>query len=192
MDLQAATTTSAIVTDTATGECKVNLKEIKGNSAIFTIEVQNFSDKELTYNVEGTVQTDLVDEEYTYLEAQNIVDKNTNKFPISFSNNAIKVAAKGKTEITTTVDLSNAITGFNGKSIEEVFVNGGYVEGFVTLTDPTDTNPTLSIPYMGFKGEWDKAPAIDASIYDKERTAFYPYTSIATDKGEGKYEFPRF
>ncbi|WP_346931206.1 S8 family serine peptidase, partial [Clostridium sp.] len=113
MDLQAATTTPAIVTDKATGECKVNLKEIKGNSAVFTIEVQNFSDEELTYNVDGTVQTDLVDEEYTYLEAQNIVDKNTNKFPISFSNNSIKVAAKGKTEITTTVDLSNAITGYN-------------------------------------------------------------------------------
>uniref|UniRef100_UPI003216D880 S8 family serine peptidase n=2 Tax=Clostridium sp. TaxID=1506 RepID=UPI003216D880 len=188
MDLQAATTTPAIVTDTATGECKINLKEIKGNSAVFTIEVENFSDKELTYNVEGTVQTDLVDEEYTYLEAQNIVDKNTNKFPISFSNSTIKVAAKGKTQITTTVDLSNAITGFNGKSIEEVFVNGGYVEGFVTLTDPTDTNPTLSIPYMGFKGEWGKAPAIDASIYDTERTSFYPYTSIATDKGGGKYD----
>ena len=143
MDLQASTTTPAIVTDTATGECKVNLKEIKGNSAVFTMEVENFSDEELTYNVEGTVQTDLVDEEYIYLEAQNIVDKNTNKFPISFSNNAIKVAPKGKTQITTTMDLSNAITGYNGKSIEEVFVNGGYVEGFVILTDPTDTNPTL-------------------------------------------------
>jgi lactocepin len=183
MDLQAATTTPAIVTDTVTGECKVNLKEIKGNSAVFTIEVQNFSDEELTYNVEGTVQTDLVDEEYTYLEAQNIVDKNTSKFPISFSNNAIKVAPKGKTQITTTVDLNNAITGFNKKSIEEVFVNGGYVEGFVTLTDPTDTNPTLSIPYMGFKGEWSKAPAIDASIYDTERTSFYGRTSIIDDKG---------
>ncbi len=181
MDLQASTTTPAIVTDTTTGECKVNLKEIKGNSATFTIEVQNFSDKELTYNVAGTVQTDLVDEQYTYLEAQNIINKGTKKFPISFSNNSIKVAAKGKTQITATVDLNNAITGMNKKSIEEVFVNGGYVEGFVTLTDPTDTNPTLSIPYLGFKGEWDKAPAIDASIYETKRASFYGVTSIVND-----------
>ncbi|WP_346906001.1 S8 family serine peptidase, partial [Clostridium sp.] len=41
MDLQAATTTPAIVTDTDTGQCKINLKEIKGNSAVFTIEVEN-------------------------------------------------------------------------------------------------------------------------------------------------------
>lgn len=184
MDLQAATTTPSIVTDLSTGECKVNLKEIKGNSATFTIEVQNFSDKELTYNVAGNVQTDLADEAYTYLEAQNIVDKNTKKFPISFSNTTVKVAAKGKTQITATVDLSNAITGHNQKSIEEVFANGGYVEGFVTLTDPTDTNPTLSIPYMGFKGEWDKAPVLDASIYDEERTSFYGVTSMVNDKGD--------
>ncbi|MFR1709301.1 MAG: cell wall-binding repeat-containing protein [Clostridium sp.] len=189
MDLQAATTTPSIVTDSATGECKVNLKEIKGNSATFTIEVQNFSNKELTYNVAGNVQTDLVDESYTYLEAQNIVDKNTKKFPISFSSTTVKVAAKGKTQITATVNLGNAITGYNQKSIEEVFVNGGYVEGFITLTDPTDTNPTLSIPYMGFKGEWDKIPAVDASIYDEERESFYGFTSIATDKGGGNYDF---
>ncbi|WP_346962122.1 cell wall-binding repeat-containing protein [Clostridium sp.] len=178
MDLQASTTTPAIVTDTTTGECKVNLKEIKGNNATFTIEVQNFSDKDVTYNVAGTVQTDLVDEQHTYLEAQNIINKDTSKFPISFSDNEIKVAAKGKTQITATVDLNNAITAYNKASIEEVFVNGGYVEGFVTLTDPTDTNPTLSIPYVGFKGEWDKAPVIDASIYDTERASFYGVTSI--------------
>ncbi|MEW8995546.1 cell wall-binding repeat-containing protein [Clostridium sp.] len=178
MDLQASTTTPAIVTDTTTGECKVNLKEIKGNNATFTIEVQNFSDKEVTYNVAGTVQTDLVDEQYTYLEAQNIINKETSKFPIAFNNNTIKVAAKGKAQITATVDLNNAITAYNKASIEEVFKNGGYVEGFVTLTDPTDTNPTLSIPYVGFKGEWDKAPVIDASIYDTERASFYGVTSI--------------
>lgn len=178
MDLQASTTTPAIVTDTTTGECKVNLKEIKGNKATFTIEVQNFSDKELTYNVAGTVQTDLMYKGYTLLEAQNIINKDTEKFPISFSNNTIKVAKNGKAQLTATVDLSNAITAFNEKSIEEVFVNGGYVEGFVTLTDPTDVNPTLSIPYLGFKGEWDNAPAIDASIYDTERDSFYGVTSI--------------
>ncbi|MGN9163548.1 cell wall-binding repeat-containing protein [Clostridium sulfidigenes] len=181
MDLQAATTTPAIVTDTTTGECKVNLKEIKDNKATFTIEVQNFSDKELTYNVAGTVQTDLVDDQYTYLEAQNIINKDTKKFPISFSNNTIKVAKNGKAQLTATVDLSNTITAFNKASIEDVFVNGGYVEGFVNLTDPTDTNPTLSIPYLGFKGEWDKAPAIDASIYETKRASFYGVTSIVND-----------
>ena len=37
---------------------------------------------------------------------------------------------------------------------------------------------------MGFKGEWDKAPAIDASIYDKERTSFYDSTGIVTYIGK--------
>ncbi|MEG0307236.1 MAG: S8 family serine peptidase [Clostridium sp.] len=189
MDLQAATTTPAIVTDSTSGECKVNLKEILGKSATFTVEIKNYSDKELTYNVAGTVQTDLSDEDSTYLQAQNLVDKSSKQFPISFNNKIISVPAKGSEMLNVTIDLSNAITAYGEVTMEEAFVNGGYVEGFVTLTDPTDNNPDLSIPYVGFKGEWDKAPIIDASIYDEERNSFYGFTAMGTAVGGGDYDF---
>ncbi|MGV8982435.1 cell wall-binding repeat-containing protein [Clostridium sp.] len=178
MDIQAATTTSAIVTENITRECKINLKEIKGDTATFDITVTNFSDKELTYNVDGTVQTDLSNSGFTLLEAQNIISKDSGKFPLSFSKDVVVVPAKGTETITGTINLANAIGCDSGVSIEEMFKNGGYVEGFVTLIDPTDTNPELSIPYIGFKGEWDKAPIIDASIYDTINSSFYGFTSI--------------
>ena len=177
MNLAAATSTPAIVTESTTGVTKVALKEIKGDSAVFKIKVQNLSDKEISYNVEGTVQTDYDYNGLNTLTPQSILNAVTKQMPISFSNNKITVPAKGSKEITVTVDLKNAILE-TGKTLEETFVNGGYVEGFVTLTDPTDTNPKLSIPYVGFKGEWDKAPTIDASIYDKEAKSFYGKTAM--------------
>ena len=177
MNLAAATSTPAIVTESTTGVTKVALKEIKGDSAVFKIKVQNLSDKEISYNVEGTVQTDYDYNGLNTLTPQSILNAVTKQMPISFSNSKITVPPKGSKEITVTVDLKNAILE-TGKTLEETFVNGGYVEGFVTLTDPTDTNPKLSIPYVGFKGEWDKAPTIDASIYDKEAKSFYGKTAM--------------
>lgn len=190
MNLAAATTTDAIVTDSSTGISKVNLKEIKGNKATFKINVQNFGDKELTYKLNGTVQTDLA-EDVSLLQAQNIVDKDTNKFPISYSADTVKVPAKGNVEVSVTVDLTNAIASYNEKTIEEVFKNGGFVEGFVTLTDPEDNNPQLSIPYVGFKGEWGKASTIDSSIYNHDEQSFYESTAMMTpDKNEeGNYYY---
>ena len=186
MDLYAAASTPAVVTDSKTDECKVNLKEIKGDKASFTVNIKNFSNEELTYVVDGTVQTDLNFEGFTLLEAQNIVNAD-GKFPISFSAKEVKVPANGSANLTVNIDLANAKNVF-GESIEEAFVNGGYVEGFITLTDPSDNNPQLSIPYMGFKGDWGKAPALDASIYDTERDTFYGYTSIASEVGDGNYD----
>ena len=39
------------------------------------------------------------------------------------------------------------------------------MEGFVTLTPESSAQPTLSIPYMGFYGDWTQAPIIDATDY---------------------------
>ena len=184
MNLAGATETNAIVTDTSTGISKVNLKEINGDIATFTITVENFGDKELTYNLGGTVQTDIAYQGNTLLEADNIVDATTGEFPISFNSDTVTVAPKSTKDIMVRVDLSNAVSAIWEKPISELFVNGGYVEGFVTLTSVDDSVPELSIPYVGFKGEWDKAPIIDASIYDKDRKSYYGYTAMMTPTDE--------
>ncbi len=47
-------------------------------------------------------------------------------------------------------------------------VNGAFVEGFVTLRG-TDV-PTLTIPYLGFYGDWSAAP-----VFDADRTGGTPH-----------------
>ena len=189
MDLFAATTTPAVVYDKTSGESKVSLGEM-GKLSTFTLKIDNFSNKKVTYNVKGTVQTDLSDGDYNYTESQGVYIANTvkekgpngywsGKFPISFSSSRVTVPAKGSIEVVVKVDLSKAVDWYFNAPIASIFPNGTFIEGFVTLEDVSDVNPVLSIPYMGFYGEWDKAPVIDASIYDTDETSFYGLTSLA-------------
>jgi lactocepin len=189
MDLYAATTTPAVAYDKTTGESKVSLGEM-GKTSTFTLKIDNFSDRKVTYNVKGTVQTDLTDGEYNYVETQGVYLANTvkekgpngywsGKYPISFSSSRVTVPAKGSVEVVVKVDLTKAVDWMFNAPLTSIFPNGTFIEGFVTLEDVSDTHPALSIPYMGFYGEWDKAPVIDASIYDTEETSFYGLTSLA-------------
>ena len=59
MQLANALSTDVVVTNQATGEAKVALKEIKDNQFTFTLEATNFSDEEKTYNVKTQVQMDV-------------------------------------------------------------------------------------------------------------------------------------
>ena len=75
--------------------------------------------------------------------------------------------AKGETTVTVTVRLSDADREYLAK-----FPNGIYVEGFVELTNNDD--PALSVPFLGFYGDWTKAPIFeDADIYNGEDVKMY-------------------
>lgn len=73
------------------------------------------------------------------------------------SRGTVTVPARGKATVKVTVKVSSAWK----NSVKEA-VNGTYVEGFVQLT--SDTAPTLSVPYLGFYGDWSDAPVFDADL----------------------------
>lgn len=200
MDLYAATTTPAIVTDSSTGLSKVNLSEIDDNTT-FTLTVDNFSDEPVSYKVKGTVQTDLTDGEYNFLETQGVYIDGTldadgpngfwsGEFPITFDQDQIEVPAGGSVNLGVTIDLSNAVDWYSNAPLNAIFPNGTFIEGFVTLEDVNDTNPDLNIPYLGFYGEWDDAPIIDDTNYDEDGIPFYGVTTMAwLDGAAGEYYF---
>lgn len=188
MDLYAATTTGAIVTDSKTGLSKVNLREI-GNTANFSVRVTNFADKERKLRVSGTVLTSYpyVSEGMTYINTnkeQVVLDSGTGSMPISFSGTAdgtITVPAGSTADIPVKLDLANPVCMLDDldkgdsslKDLNSIFPNGTFVEGFIRLTDLEEKQPELSIPYIGFYGEWDKAPIFDDSLYDEESEPFF-------------------
>ena len=67
------------------------------------------------------------------------------------------------------VSVSVALTETGKANLKQQFPNGIFVEGFVTLT-PTggDESVVLSLPYMGFFGDWADAPLFDATAYSGE------------------------
>ncbi|WP_084375114.1 S8 family serine peptidase [Neobacillus soli] len=201
MQLHAALSSPIVVTNTVTNEAKVALKEIKGNKATFTLKAQNFSDKEVTYAVDGNVQTDLAifDKKsglfIDQLESQGIYKDGTisddepyvGEYPISFTKENLTIPANGSATVDVTVDLNNTVDWYYNAPLNEIFENGYFVEGFVTLTDVNDQNPVVSVPYVGFNGDWNKASIVDSMIYDgKDADSFYGYTGLLTSAGKDK------
>ncbi len=182
MQLHSALSTPVVVAEKTTGEAKVALREV-GDKVTFTLKAKNYSDVAVSYNVGVNVQTDLslfdvlgyaADE----LEAQPLEDVTVK---VNGEDSAVvELAAGEEKEITVDMDLTDAkvLTRNAGGYIaaEEVFNNGYFVEGYVTLTDTADTYPELTVPYVGFNGEWGQAPIVDAAQWETD--TFYGMTGL--------------
>lgn len=74
---------------------------------------------------------------------------------------AVTVPAGGTTTVTASVTLTDADKAY----LNENFENGSFVEGFITLTPAAGGGAVLSVPYMGFYGDWTSAPIVDQGFY---------------------------
>ncbi|WAA12133.1 S8 family serine peptidase [Fervidibacillus halotolerans] len=179
MQLHAALSTPAIVTDVETGEANVALKEITDNVVTFQLKVDNLSDEDLTYEVTGTAQTDTPVNAGVYISAPNLFGALELSDTVTVNGEAtttIEVPANGSTTFDVTID----VTDWNDGLID-YFENGYWLDGFVTLTDPTDTNPELTVPFVGFKGDWDAAPIFDYYAWDP--MTYWGITFLVDDLG---------
>lgn len=182
VNIAAATSTKAYLTAVGGGRPKVELGDDAKKTGEYTIkfEVHNLSDKPLTYAVGGYVQTDA--KEVTKKLGDKDVEQVTElpyKLSTQIAAQEITVPASGTVTVTVPVSLNQA-----DRDYMDSFANGTYIEGFVTLTPESDTQPTLSIPYMGFYGDWTQAPIIDATDYgdvlnDKENNWSQAYVNTA-------------
>ncbi|SHF76256.1 cell wall-binding repeat-containing protein [Ornithinibacillus halophilus] len=194
MQLHKAISTPVVVTEETTGLGKVALREVDEEFS-FTLVAENVTDEDVSYDVATQLQTDLQilgltgNAYYTgalgELESAELVGDVT----INGGESTVTVPANGTASIEVTVDLSEALVftieaGYVDPNT--VFPNGYWVEGFVTFTDATgDTLPQLSVPYVGFAGEWDAAPIVDALALEGPDYSFYETGSMVYDDGEG-------
>lgn len=68
------------------------------------------------------------------------------------------------------------------KYLDTNFVNGMYIEGFVSMEGIDNTKVTLGVPYLGFYGDWTAAPMFDYDVYeiaeDDKDTSLTEYEKI--------------
>ncbi|MBK3497113.1 S8 family serine peptidase [Viridibacillus sp. YIM B01967] len=179
MQLNAAVTTPVYVEAKDTKEGKIELKEIGKDKFSMTVTATNFSDEKVTYNVDASVLTDATSgSEET---ASNALKEQVIKDAVvTIDTPQVTLFAGKSKDITVEVDLSKANT-----ALENIQKNGYFVEGFITLTNKSQdiVFPDLSVPYLGFKGDWNKPPVLDQMIFD---TGSYYKKSGMLD-GEGYY-----
>ncbi len=80
---------------------------------------------------------------------------------LKIPNNILTVEA-GKT---VTVKVSIQVTDKGKAYMDQNFANGIYVEGYTFLTAQDKDSVDLSLPFMGFYGDWSAAPTIDSGNY---------------------------
>ncbi|WP_186667823.1 S8 family serine peptidase [Sporosarcina sp. BP05] len=184
MQLANALNTDVVVTNKATGEAKVALKEIKDNKLTLTLEAKNFSDKEKTFNVDTQVQMDTpVNSGGVFVNLPN--DPKYGQFVLDDEDievqapKTVTIPANGTAEISVTVDVS-----FMAEIFATIYPNGFYVDGFVTLTDADEEitgNVPLTVPFFGFNGQWDDGSIFDYFAWDP--MTYWGYTALADEQG---------
>lgn len=174
MQIANAIDTDVIVKDKVSGEGKIALKEIQDDEFTVSLKLENFGDKAQTYQVGLQLQTDYPTKlGADIVVAPNVLGSIVFEEGVDYTTDAPKevvVPAKGTAELTFKVNIEGST------ELYEIFENGYYVEGFVTLTDATDSTANLAVPFVGFNGEWDKAPIFDSYRWDSN--SYYGYTAL--------------
>ena len=178
VNLAEAVTTPAYLYVRGQDKTKIELGDDADQLGVYKLSfvVKNLTGSALSYDVSTTVQTESTTSDGLYIAQKGyVLSADTSAIKVSggaLSGTTVTVPAKGEATVTVTVRLSDADRAYLAK-----FPNGIYVEGFVELTNNDD--PALSVPFLGFYGDWTKAPIFeDADIYNGLDTKMYA-TNVA-------------
>lgn len=129
-------------------DAKLNLQEVNGSFKA-KLELKNDSNREVTYNIsviglkEGVVQDPKT--------GINYLNETTEEINVNVSGDkSVTVPASGNKTVELSVSYNPADVGANQ-----------FVTGYITLKDAKAVEPTLSVPYMGFNGDWTALDAQD-------------------------------
>jgi len=175
MNLYGAVSTPVRVVNDITNEAKVELKDFESTEFTMRFKAINDSNADATYDVNVAVLADYIHESGLNLLASDYIHDADIDKPDS-----ITVPANGEYIFEVNVDIGTDSTVYRNM----------FVEGFVTLVDPTDENPTLSVPYVGFYGNWGEANILDGMKYiDPEGSSYFNSSGMIYFDEEGNGYF---
>lgn len=182
VQLGRATKAKAYLSSAEGGLPKAELGDSKSGSFSFSFQANNLSTSEIQYEVGVTVLTeDTVKENgKTYL-AQSSRQLGADEVTVT-APSTVTLRASG----TATVNVSLALTEKGKAALDADFPNGIYLEGFVTLTPVNDGDTiSLSLPFLGFYGDWSAAPIFDTSVYDTDESPAVYQTMLGLFGADG-------
>ena len=136
---------------------------VKGSAAD-----ENWTDVSFRYDADGSEAVN-TDDVQAYLDA--LVGNDSNA---ELDDTVLCVAAGETAQISVSVELTEADKAY----FDTYYENGGYVEGFTFLTALNTNGVDLSLPYLGFYGNWNDAPVLDDGSYWDMYAADYDETQV--------------
>ena len=130
----------------------------------FDVTLHNLSGAEATYSLNTQALSEIVDGGFFTGHASDWRGKGVD---IAYSGAAVSGTDEGATitvpasgEATVGVDVTPRAA-FDSYVAQNT-PNGTFLDGFVRFTSKTASQPDLTVPYLGFYGNWGKAPIFDA------------------------------
>ncbi|MCR5582134.1 MAG: leucine-rich repeat protein [Eggerthellaceae bacterium] len=164
-DVQAALSTDVYlsVTGAEDGRPKAELGSSATGAWSFEVTLHNTGSQSRTFAASAVALSDAVDDGSFALSSVNYTN---NGIAVSFSGSAydavtgqVTVPAGGTASYTVSIACDDA---FRAAVSAE---NGTYVDGFAFLSS-VDSGVDLSVPFLGFLGDWAAVPAFDGAIDD--------------------------
>ncbi|HFR3749830.1 TPA: S8 family serine peptidase [Streptococcus suis] len=118
----------------------------------FTVTLHNITNEDKTLNYSTQLTTDTVQNGLITLAPRLLAEIPGSK---------VTVQAHSSTTVTINVDASSFAEELTG-----LMKNGYYLEGFVRFTDIADGGDIVSIPYVGFRGEFQNLTVLEEPIYN--------------------------
>ena len=133
----------------------------------FDVTLHNLSGVPATYELSSQALSEIVDGGFF---TQHSSDWRGRGVEITYSG-AASASAEGATvtvpasgEATVGIDIAPGSE--FASYVADNTPNGTFLDGFVRFTSKTDGQPDLAVPYLGFYGDWGKAPIFDALASD--------------------------
>lgn len=125
----------------------------------FTFEITNTGSEAKTYELTEYVATDWpVSDGYDYYGYNGDITLDpSGDYELTYSPGSTVEVAAGET---VTVDVALSLTDNTKDFLDNYFKNGTFIEGYILLNDDE-----LSVPFMGFYGDWNTLDIYDEASY---------------------------
>ena len=168
-DIEKSIDTSAYLYVSGQSLTKLSLGDDKYKTGVYklTFNIVNIGSKAVSYNINPIVMTESMSSDGKTIAEKAYMIDSENTYAVSgegiaLSGSCVTLQGYSEGQITVTLKLSEQAKNY----LDENFVNGMYVEGFVELQSYNEDGINLNIPYVAFYGDWSVAPILDVTAYE--------------------------
>lgn len=168
----------------------VELKDFKEDSKGFTLRIDNTSNKSKSYDIN---YSDVIGEGVTVQQKLVLApDKiKQGEFTDTFDKEDVKVTVPTKLDAKIIGEKSVTIPANSHVELSFVLntnkVKDHFVEGYIYFNPKNVEDTQISIPYIGYKGDWQDGAIIDKPMWDKD--SLFKHTTVVgiyPDDGHGE------
>ncbi len=151
------------------GKSKLSLGDMLGDEITLNFTAENLTDSDVTYD---DISICALTDGYESKNGENMI---SDSVPLEITDaeapGSVTVPANGKTEVSIKITLNGEQTAAN----KEIFTNGFWVDGYITLSAKDGSVTKSSMPYTGFYGDWISFDAFSPSYFEEGGSAANGY-----------------